>query len=526
MDILKNISQKQKKVIVFAFCAVILIASIIIRFPQDNSVYYDSDASYHTLLTMQAYDETPISTHKFLPLVSLGGEGDKNIPWGETVEHEGTYYYTSFSAASFAAAYFFCKIFFLPFTIQSLYIFSSIIYLVCTGLSVFLALKLFKGKVSEPFLILMTVLILGFQPEILNSLGPVYWAQSLFQIVFLVQLILFQSFDNKKCRIAFYILCVFAPYLEWTGFISNVGFALAFWIKGGIIRDKKFNIKSLKIPMLIAILTVVAGMLFILHFLSVLPFKTVMEALKSRFTARSATADISFLTLFSMYWKSFGLLLPIIAIALIAVLSIKPAKTQFLALLKEYKLIIIASAFAVFENFVLKEHAIVYSYDRMKALIVLFILLMLCYIALRPYLANKNVWIATVFFVISLVNIYRYVYTENFYRTTIDYFEDNKKVAEFFNDNNIESSSVMAQPGATRGYTNLLFGRGVYEYYNEEKVMELAQMTGKRYVILLLPENGLWGVYNYCRFKVFDTQTGFSISFEVINHELTEVKDE
>lgn len=34
--------------------------------------YLNSDATWHTLLTMEAYEETPISVHKFLPIVSLG----------------------------------------------------------------------------------------------------------------------------------------------------------------------------------------------------------------------------------------------------------------------------------------------------------------------------------------------------------------------------------------------------------------------------------------------------------------------
>lgn len=413
---MEKISKKQLKTAILIFAAVILLASIILRYPKDDAVYFDNDAPYHVLLTMQAYDETPASVHKFLPLVSLGNDGDKYIPWGETVEHDGNYYYTSFSAAPFVLAYFFCKTFSLDFTMQSLYIFSSLIYIICTGLSVLLALKLFKDKLSEPFLILISVFIFGFQTEILNSLGAVYWAQSIFQIVFLAQILLFLSFDKKWCRITFFVLCALAPYIEWTGFISNVGFALAFWVKSGIKKDGKFNLKSLKTPVIIGILTIAGGMLFILHFLSVLPLETVIEALKSRFSARSVTAGFSFFMLFSMYWKSFGAFLIILAIALIAVLSIKSSRTKFIALLKEYKLIIIISAFALLENIVLKEHAIVYSYDRMKAIILLFTLFMLCLIALKPLLENKTPLVLALFLIVSCFNLFTYTYTDNFYR--------------------------------------------------------------------------------------------------------------
>ena len=49
----------------------------IIKFRGGEINYLDSDATWHTLLTMQAYDETPISQHKFLPIVSLGGVDNK-----------------------------------------------------------------------------------------------------------------------------------------------------------------------------------------------------------------------------------------------------------------------------------------------------------------------------------------------------------------------------------------------------------------------------------------------------------------
>ena len=70
----------------------------IIKFRGGEINYLDSDATWHTLLTMQAYDETPISQHKFLPIVSLGGVDNKGISWGATIpDKEGNFYYTSFS---------------------------------------------------------------------------------------------------------------------------------------------------------------------------------------------------------------------------------------------------------------------------------------------------------------------------------------------------------------------------------------------------------------------------------------------
>ncbi len=64
--------------------------------------YLDSDATWHTLLTIECYNETPISQHLFLPIVSMGGEDNKWISWGATIpDKEGNYYYTSFSPAGY-----------------------------------------------------------------------------------------------------------------------------------------------------------------------------------------------------------------------------------------------------------------------------------------------------------------------------------------------------------------------------------------------------------------------------------------
>ena len=103
-----------------SFVAVIGIILVLIVFSvkykdTDNINYKNSDATWHTLLTIKAYDETPLSVHKFLPIVSLGVKDDKGISWGATVSDElGNYYYTSFSPAVYVLPFLFIKLFHLP----------------------------------------------------------------------------------------------------------------------------------------------------------------------------------------------------------------------------------------------------------------------------------------------------------------------------------------------------------------------------------------------------------------------------
>jgi sugar phosphate isomerase/epimerase len=110
----------------------------IIKFRGGEINYLDSDATWHTLLTMQAYDETPISQHKFLPIVSLGGVDNKGISWGATIpDKEGNFYYTSFSPAGFVLPYLFIKVFRLPINEKSLYYFNTLLFAISAVLWAF-----------------------------------------------------------------------------------------------------------------------------------------------------------------------------------------------------------------------------------------------------------------------------------------------------------------------------------------------------------------------------------------------------
>lgn len=82
--------------------AIIVVITAAVKYRKGEINYYNSDATWHTLLTIEAYNETSISEHVFLPIVSLGEAEDKGIPWGATIpDRNGNYYYTSFSPAGY-----------------------------------------------------------------------------------------------------------------------------------------------------------------------------------------------------------------------------------------------------------------------------------------------------------------------------------------------------------------------------------------------------------------------------------------
>ena len=108
---MKERIQKNAKYIILTLVCLFIVVLVWQYKYKENYNYLNSNATWHVLLTIQAYDETPASVHKFLPIVSLGDELDKGIQWAEMVADErGNYYYTSFSPAGFVLPYFFFKI--------------------------------------------------------------------------------------------------------------------------------------------------------------------------------------------------------------------------------------------------------------------------------------------------------------------------------------------------------------------------------------------------------------------------------
>lgn len=165
-----------------------------------NLNYYNSDATWYTLLTIEAYDQNPISVHKFLPINIFGDESNKFINNEPSLVNDryGNNYYISFSPVGFVALYLFMKLFRLPINELSLYTFNSIL----CGISLILLIKLFKSifsnNIDEKYIVLSTTLLYLFQNEIMHSHGITYWHQSIFQVMLILQILMFIEYKNKK----------------------------------------------------------------------------------------------------------------------------------------------------------------------------------------------------------------------------------------------------------------------------------------------------------------------------------------
>ena len=90
------------------------------------------------------------------------------------------------------------------------------------------------------------------------------------------------------------------PYIEWTGYVANVGFAFA-----ELIRNRKKGVKLLIEPMKIGAITILSFAIFSAHYLLRLDVDTFLLALRNRFMARNVTTDIALTDVFGGYYKSF-----------------------------------------------------------------------------------------------------------------------------------------------------------------------------------------------------------------------------
>lgn len=486
----------------FSFLVIVIVAFL--KWQGTDINYRNSDATWHTLLTMQAYDETPVSVHKFVPIVTTGEERDKGIPWGATIpDDKGNYYYTSFSPMGYMIPYFFVKILHLPFSEKSLFCLNMLLLLMSCIVIILLFREIYGEKCNYLFLaIIMFCYIIS--PEIMHGMGIVYWHQSIMQIFIPLQCLLYYRYikneEDKISKVLFYLFCVINPYTEWSGFVANGGFFIAEFIR----NCKKKGVKKIVPLFSIGICTIISFAIFCVHYLSVVSANDFFAALKNRFFARNIATTAPLQKLLVGYKESFAALLVIIGI--FAVVWIYAKKSEN-GVKMEDKLLLFVSAFPVVENFIMKEHAISYTYDRMKLALPLMLILywLLTHIQIETKAAKLMAVMVPIVCSIYLAIPY---FLGNTYVWKIDYRVGNEKLCRYLNEN--YDNSVCGMDLFVRGYVNLTLGRGCYELVNNIYSMETtAEKEGRRYLVLL-SSNGakgadLWNLY-YMDALVYDRE--------------------
>lgn len=192
----------------------------------------------------------------------------------------------------------------------------------------------------------------------------------------------------------------------------------------------------------------------------------------------------------------------IISILIITVLFNKGYRLRFLSLIKEYNLVALILLFILLENLILLNHAINYSFDRMKAVLLLIFIVFLCICTIQEK-SKKIITLALI--IMAIINVIYYSYNDNYYRWRIDYLVNNKVIAkEITNKYTHENSILVHEKVATRGYSNLLYSRGIYENTKLEQAIEIAKKKNKKYIVLFQSEFKPWNMYDYENYTIYD----------------------
>ena len=509
---------------------VILLLSVY-KYQSGEINYRNSNATWHVLLTIQSYEETPISVHKFLPIVSFGTPDDKGIPWGTAIPDEsGNYYYTSFPWLGYFLPWAFIKIFNLPIAESSLYLFNTLLFALSTAFWLCLIGAFYEKNKHRKILIPIATMSVIFIPEVMHGMGVVYWHQSVLQATLPAQMLayyLWKAKDSKYAKLSFYILVFLNPIIEWTGYIANFGYVLVEYLKNRNGENTSYR----KCICWIAALTIGSFILYSIHHLMVIPADRYISTLYHRFVARSVNSDTMTLgvyrtDLFSGYVRSFFAWWLVI-LCLFVWNLIQNGKVE---LKHKYELLFLV--FLGLENILVERHAIVYSYDRMK--MVFFVSFVTCELLdqLLSQASNVRNACAVVLpfsIICSGMNCYNYTETED-YIWNANYRETNQLFADFINQN--YPDSILGTEAIGGGYIDLLFHRGIYAYTEYNDIKKIAGDKHKRYAIMLYFDGSSgwrlyhvffktsainWLMYRLKRADVYDTYTGKTISLYIAN---------
>ncbi|QJP16547.1 hypothetical protein G3545_24670 [Starkeya sp. ORNL1] len=422
------------------------------------------EATYHALLTVTALGESPPSHHWLLPTVSLGRPGDKGIPWGGTIPTAtGDYVYTSFQPAGFLAPYLTFKLLGIAPSVENLALFSASVGLVSSLLLFALLYRLLVYAGRDPWLAATAAAagcIIGlFSREALQSFGVIYWVHELYQPVLIVSL--YACFRYLKaepagtCGAWFVILMAFVgPMVEWTAYVFNAGLVLLLWFA----VDERTASRRLAIRIVVA--TMLAGLITVLHFSLAAGLLPTLMAFARRFFNRSAMASGQAGNPFAEYALSYGLFLVVIA-ALLLVLLLWHRTHRPIAKRERVLLLVFAlAAIPLAENLLLLQHAMQFSFDRLKFIIPSAFIIAFGFAAARFWLRAA---IALGLVVASMQGYRAYRHDIDARSAWIAADTANRALAGEVARVIDPGCAVLVSSLKVRGYANLLFHRGIHE---------------------------------------------------------------
>lgn len=383
----------------------VFLLSVVARLAQfrvlDNSIVID--APYHVLLTIAAYQETPISVHHGVPIVSLGAPLDKFVPWSATTpDGLGNYYYTSFPLLGFVIPRLIFSALSLAVTLRNLLLVNLGIHALATTVSAALGWRLagLNGASRDCQWSVAGLCAIAYiwNTEALYSHGVIYWAHSPFQIFWMLQLIclsfiLSPPSPNRpllgQVNLALFgLLSFLGPSTEWSGYVANLGLVLVLLVAG-----RRTSFRKMWLPITaVVVATLLALATFVLFMISTLDHAAFATALTKSYRSRAGVPHewsyAVFLANFGIgYIESYGLYLALVLGLIVVALRRARENVGDRAVIVPSPLMWIAlAAFPLLENALLLQHASRYTFDRLKLSVVIVVALAVVF----PQLARRG----------------------------------------------------------------------------------------------------------------------------------------
>lgn len=330
------------------------------------------EASYHAMLTAKALLASPLSRHWGLPTVTLGQDNDTFVLWGATVATDGgDYIYTSFPPAGFWLPALVGLLRGGEIGLAGLVALNGLLAAVA-GLLLYLLVVRSVRRLDRSVWIarsagFMAAAVYLTSTEALQSHGAVYWPHSMLQPLLLGMLLVLdhlltrpEGADRRTLLAGLGVLTAIACYTEWTAYV------FAFLTGAAILLVPVLRRRIGAAGVVLGSVALVTAAVLAAHFVLVLGADAAVEAWKARFLARSGTNEAATATLLDLqygYALSFGgaIFVVLVLVALAAFRPENPGRRDAIG-----AVILLFSLTAVLENLVLRQHAMEFTFDRLK----------------------------------------------------------------------------------------------------------------------------------------------------------------
>ncbi len=479
-----TLAMRQSYLFGLAGVILLLVVSISIRFKHFNNYTGapNLEATYHVLLTMHALSQQPVKAHYYLPTVTLGEFRDTETPWGATrPSRMGNYIYTSFSPAGFIVPFAFAQMIGKPPSLELLIWFNLILQFISAFLLFHILFKLTTcNHMNNAWLFLVPVVgtsVIILSKEALLSFGLVYWCHQLWMPVFLLQLCLLLSILEKYTNfklILFAVASFFTAYVEWSGFVLNG----LLWIACCFVSPlKRLGLRP-SFGWTAFFSSVLAAMFIVVHFALVIGLKESLSSFLTRSSARSLKGNATDIA--ASWINSYGLL-PIVPLLVFSFyflakkylteqphtssirIANQPSGDPNKSWLRPNKLffaILFSSVLPSFENLIMTQHAIQFSFDRLKLGVPVAILVVGALLFCKP---SHRVVISTLIAVSLLLNVFSYLSSLTPYNAWKEIHLNNTSIKNNLAPSISSDNSAIFSSFPIRGYTNLLFMRNIQE---------------------------------------------------------------